>query len=207
MCTQPQKITLEFRHNYYEAVDVVIAELERRFDRSSSSQVVVMEIEQLLLDAANGKQIDEIPTSVKTLYKTDLDMPRLHAQLGILRDVVRVSQLCSDRTITIGLSSIISVMSQASDTVQQMFDQVITMVQPYLSIPVSTATAERTFSVLRRLKTYLRTDMSQKRLNNALLLHVHKDYTDKLDMIKIANDFVQSNERRRRYFDIFREFD
>ena len=94
MCTQPQKITLDFRHNYYEAVDVVIAELERRFDRSSSSQVVVMEIEQLLLDAANGKQIDEIPMSVKTLYKTDLDMPdRLHAQLGTLRDVVRVSQL------------------------------------------------------------------------------------------------------------------
>jgi hypothetical protein len=99
-------------------------------------------------------------------------------------------------------------MSQASDTVRQMFDQVITMVKLYLSIPVSTATAERTLSVLRRLKTYLRTDMSQKRLNNALmLLHVHKDYTDKLDMIKIANDFVQSNERRRRYFDIFREFD
>ena len=93
-----------------------------------------MEIEQLLLDAANGKQIDEIPTSVETLYKTDLDMPRLHAQLGMLRDVVRVSQLCSDRTITI--SSIISVMSQASDTMRQMFDQVTTMVKLYLSIPV-----------------------------------------------------------------------
>ena len=62
MCTQPQKIT--FRHKYDEAVDVVIAKLERRFDRSSSSQVVVMEIEQLPLDAANGKQIDEIPTPV-----------------------------------------------------------------------------------------------------------------------------------------------
>ena len=57
-----------FRHKYGEAADVIIAELERRFDRSSSSQVVVMEIEQLLLDAANGEQIDEIPPSVKSLY-------------------------------------------------------------------------------------------------------------------------------------------
>ena len=65
-----------FRHKYYEAVDVVIAELERRFDRSSSSQVVVTEIEQFLLDAANGKQIDEMPTSVKSLHKTDLDLSR-----------------------------------------------------------------------------------------------------------------------------------
>ena len=105
-----------FRHKYYEAVDVVIAELERRFDRSSSSQVVVMEIEQLLLDAANGKQIDEIPPSVKSLYKTDFDMPRLHAQLGMLRDVVRVSQLYSDRTITI--FPIISVVSHVRQVIQ-----------------------------------------------------------------------------------------
>ena len=34
-----------FRHKYYEAVNVIIAQLERRFDRSSSSQVVVMKIE------------------------------------------------------------------------------------------------------------------------------------------------------------------
>ena len=88
-----------------------------------------------------------------------------------------------------------------------MFDQVTTMDTLKLSIPVTIATAERSFSVLRRLETYLRTNTSQKRLNNALLLHVHKDYTDKLDMIKIANDFVQSNERRRRYFGICREFD
>jgi hAT family C-terminal dimerisation region len=73
-------------------------------------------------------------------------------------------------------------MSRASDTVlpvRQLFDQVTTMVKLYLSIPVTTATAERTFSVLRRLETYLRTNMSQTRLNNALLLHVHNDYTDK----------------------------
>ena len=88
-----------------------------------------------------------------------------------------------------------------------MFDQVTTMVKLYLSISVTTATAERTFSVLRHLKTYPHTNMSQKRLTNAMLLHVHKDYTDKLDMIKIANDCVQSNECRRRYFGIFREFD
>ena len=88
-----------------------------------------------------------------------------------------------------------------------MFDQITTMVKLYLSISVTTVTAERTFSVLRRLKTYLRINMSQKRLNNALLLHVHKYYTDKLDMIKIANDFVQSNERIRRYSGIFRESD
>nr|XP_014342376.1 PREDICTED: oxygen-regulated protein 1 [Latimeria chalumnae] len=45
---------------------------------------------------------------------------------------------------------------------------------------------ERTFSTLRRLKTCLRSMMNQDRLNNLLLLHVHKDWADKLDLKQIA---------------------
>ena len=42
-----------------------------------------------------------------------------------------------------------------------------------LTIPVSTATAERSFSCLKRLKTYLRSTMGQTRLQNLAILHSH----------------------------------
>ena len=54
---------------------------------------------------------------------------------------------------------------------------------------------ERTFSSRRRLKNYLRLTMGQEQLNN-LLLHIHKDMTDKIDILDIAREFVQTNERR-----------
>ena len=45
--------------------------------------------------------------------------------------------------------------------------------------------------------------MTQQRLNNVLILHVHKDRTDKLDLRKVGQEFVGDNERRIKYFGSF----
>ena len=42
-----------------------------------------------------------------------------------------------------------------------------------LTIPVTNAEAERSFSTLKRLKTYLRSTIGQERLNGLALLAVH----------------------------------
>ena len=51
------------------------------------------------------------------------------------------------------------------------------------------ATSERSFSALRRVKSYLRTTMGQQRLNYLMLLHVHKERTDNLDLRSVLNEF------------------
>ena len=79
--------------------------------------------------------------------------------------------------------------------------EVDTLVRIYLTIPVNTATGERSFSALRCMKTYLRwSTMSQQHLNNRMLLNVHKDLKDGLDLPTIARQFVDANERGRRFF-------
>ena len=42
--------------------------------------------------------------------------------------------------------------------------------------------------------------MSQRRFNNIMLLNVHKDLTDGLDMPTIARQLVDADERRRHFF-------
>ena len=61
---------------------------------------------------------------------------------------------------------------------------------------MTSATAERTFSMLRRLKNYLRSTMTQQRLNHIMLLHTHKDRTDDITLLDIAKDFISFNDRR-----------
>ena len=51
--------------------------------------------------------------------------------------------------------------------------------------------------------TYLRSTMSQERLNNLMILHVHKELTDALDLVHVANEFVRANESRVRSFGKF----
>ena len=42
--------------------------------------------------------------------------------------------------------------------------------------------------------------MSQQRLNNIMLLNVHKDLTDGVDLPTIPRQFVSANERRKHFF-------
>ena len=70
-------------------------------------------------------------------------------------------------------------------TARDMFTEVDKLIRLYFTIPITTATGERSFSVLRRIKTYLRSTMTEERLNNAMLLHCHKDLCADLDLIDI----------------------
>ena len=42
----------------------------------------------------------------------------------------------------------------------------------------------------------LRTNMTKERLNNLMVLHVHKPRTDSLDMIEVANSFADTEHRQ-----------
>ena len=70
---------------------------------------------------------------------------------------------------------------------------------------MTSATSERTFSVLRRLKNYLRSTMEQDRLNNCLLMHCNKSITDTLGNVKIAKRFACANDLSKGHFGKFEQ--
>ena len=56
-----------------------------------------------------------------------------------------------------------------------LFPNIIKLIRIIICKPVSSVTCEHSFSGLRRLKTWMRNSMSNERLNNLLLCHVHKE--------------------------------
>ena len=60
-------------------------------------------------------------------------------------------------------------------TNEELYPSIRTVLLILYTMPASTATTERLFSALRRLKTYLRTTMLQDRLTSLAVLHVHRD--------------------------------
>jgi len=75
-----------------------------------------------------------------------------------------------------------------------MFNEVEQLVRLLLTVPCSNAETERSFSALRRLKTYLKNTMNQDRLNHLTVLHVHQDRLDIIDTSVIAREFVSKCE-------------
>ena len=72
-----------------------------------------------------------------------------------------------------------------------------------VSIAPSSATTERSFSALRRLKNWLRNSISQSRLNHLAMLHVHQELTEQIDPRAIMKAFIQANSQRKEVFGIF----
>ncbi|XP_065317370.1 52 kDa repressor of the inhibitor of the protein kinase-like [Gordionus sp. m RMFG-2023] len=63
------------------------------------------------------------------------------------------------------------------------FPNILKLLYILATIPISTATNERTFSSLRRIKTYLRSTTSESRLNGLALLNIHRHLTPSTDEI------------------------
>ena len=60
------------------------------------------------------------------------------------------------------------------------------MLQIYYTLVVTSATAERTFSAMYRLKNYLRAIMTENELNDETLMHCHKHRIDTMDTVTKA---------------------
>lgn len=74
------------------------------------------------------------------------------------------------------------------------FPNIRTLLHILSVAPITSATAERSFSALRRIKTYLRSNMGEERLNGLALVHINNDYHVNHD--DVLADFSVKNKRR-----------
>ena len=80
------------------------------------------------------------------------------------------------------------------------FPQLLKLLILFLTIPVTVATAERSFSKLKIIKSYLRSSMSQERLDGLAMLAIEKSAITPDIEERIIKDFLQRNARRRTRF-------
>ena len=136
-----------------------------------------------LLKAAKKVNFDREFNSVIEFHKDDFANMVLKTQL-----VTLVSIILNDiRTF----DQIVGYLKTSNSGV---ISEVIKLTKLVLVCPTTNATSERSFSSLRRVKNYLQSTMNQIRVNNIMVLHVHKERTDNLDLIEIAREFVRGSE-------------
>ena len=85
---------------------------------------------------------------------------------------------------------------------KEMFPNLHTALVIYICLPSSTCGAERSFSMLRRLKTYLRNSQGQERLNNLAILNSHRDRARLLELNDEMDKFISREQIRRNKFGV-----
>ena len=77
------------------------------------------------------------------------------------------------------------------------FPVLVRVLQISMTISVSSAKCERSFSTLKRIKTYLRSSMSEQRLTDLAVLSIERDISDSLDLENVVDAFAQKHKNSR----------
>ena len=136
---------------------------------------------------------------VLQLYKDDFNGDELKAKLETLR-------YFSESTIN-NVKELVEFVQSLSAATKSFVPQVIVLAKILLVMPATNAVSERSFSAIKRVKTYLRSTTSYCRLNHLMVFHVHKDRKDSLNMIEVANAFVERNDSQHPISGVFGEMD
>ena len=157
-----------YRQHYFEAIDLVVNCIKDRFQQPGYE--VYRNLEQLLLKAAENLDVKTEFDFVTSFYGEDFQPDNLRAQLVTFGlEFQRTILAASSMKPTI--HDVREYFCSLSSAQRDLLSQVCVVLKLFLIMPATNATSERSFSALRRVKTYLRNTMSQERLNHLMILH------------------------------------
>ncbi|XP_065664630.1 uncharacterized protein LOC136086269 [Hydra vulgaris] len=187
--------TMEYyRTWYYEVLDVIESQLNQWFPENSMESVIALE--WLLLITANGDTDIKALDNIKVFYKNDIVFEKLKAELSLFKSIKETYNITYKMNIK-QVTSITAIIDMLNDCkgVSIMFSEISKLLKVYLVIPLITCTVERLLSCLRIMKSYSRSNSTQKRLNHLLLLQFYKLSTAEIDVKAIAIDFINGKSK------------
>lgn len=168
------------RQLFYPCLDRMVEELTRRF--SDVGEELMSGI-QACNPTSQSFFSEEALRPLATHYKINLEP----AELLVARNFIqrRMEKEAVPDTITV---------FKLLD--QDMYPTLKAVIQVALTIPVSSCTCERSFSVLRRLHTWLRSTMGQDRLNDLAVMSIEKGNLNAITPDNVIDRFAQLKPRR-----------
>ena len=88
-----------------------------------------------------------------------------------------------------------------SYNLQETFSETVSLLNILITTPMTTAEAERCFSTLKRIKTFLRNSMGQERLNALAMLSMERELVLNMRDFneKVIDRFAALKERRAKF--------
>ncbi|XP_020262945.1 uncharacterized protein LOC109838929 [Asparagus officinalis] len=178
-----------FRVNYFfVVVDMAIASLKERFEQLKTFESIF----GFLCDSDKLKSLDDIQlrdccnhlgSILSHNDSSDIDLNDMFSELRVLRMTLP--------NVSMTAVQILEFVKHAD-----CYPNVSIAYRILLTVPVSVASAERSFSKLKLIKTYLRSTMAQERLGNLAILSIEHEMLQNIDIDSIINDFASKNARR-----------
>lgn len=181
-----------FKRLFYEILDLIINQIELRF-----SNLSLLKFFHLLtvskFDSFHRKFPHELLDSLMGSYPNFFNKEKLQRELEVFYSdpsIFGTSSQLGDITAFIYKNELI-------DDVPEIYKFLCLV----LSIPATSASVERSFSALKRIKSFTRNTMGQSRLNNLSILAIERSLVKDLSQTEIfyenmIDNFALSKNRR-----------
>ena len=156
-------------------LDHLVSEMKHRF---GSAQQKASKLHTLLPGSASE------PDDVVKMYEIDLPSPD-----QIPAEMRRWNRIWENKP-----AAPCTLMDALKECDQDVFPNRHVLLRIGCTVPVSSAENERSNSVVKRLKTYLRSTMREERLSSLALMQIHQNVA--VDFSKVTQEFAERYPRR-----------
>ncbi|XP_048727017.1 zinc finger MYM-type protein 1-like [Ostrea edulis] len=158
-----ESIEDHYRVNYFlPFIDHIISHLNSRFPE----ELKAIFYGNYLVPALLNKINPEIVNAMKTEYMNDLPHPN-----DLQQEIDRWAATC----VRANLQSVKTLTDSIKYADVELYPNIHVILKLLLTLPVGSCACERSFSALRRLKTWCRATMTENRLCGLAMLHVHRN--------------------------------
>lgn len=177
---------------YFVIIDRLIAELTRRMEVYSELNMKFGFFTEG--DKMTRKSLEESVARLCNMYKEDLPTEEefLNECLHFFSFIKTIDDNESPPKNILGLCKAIF-----ENDLIDVYPYVNIALRIFLTMPASNCSAERSFSVLRRIKSYLRATMSHERLSDCAVLSIEKSFTKKVNYDEIIDAFANMKSRKK----------
>ncbi|XP_062198785.1 uncharacterized protein LOC133901428 [Phragmites australis] len=173
---------------FFVMVDIAITSLKTRFEELQEFKSIFgFLMSSTILKSLNGTELKDRCTKFAETFSlagsSDVELNDLISELSVMQLTL------SNRPM-----SAMEIFKFVRDA--DCYPNISVAYRILFTVPVTVASAERSFSKLKLLKNHLRSTMSQERLNGLATLCIEKKLLDEIDIDTIINDFASRNVRR-----------
>lgn len=195
-CTEDVELSPNdfFKKNFFEyLIDVTLNSISERFHALQQH----FDLFSFLFDVSKFKEMDRDKTLLPACKKfekaltfndtSDIDADDLCHELKTLGNITKNEKINNVEDV---LNFI------AKMKLNDALPNAVTAYQILLTLPITVATGERSFSKLKIIKNYLRSSMHEERLNGLAIISIEKDLANSLNYNDIIDKFAAAKARR-----------
>jgi len=180
-----------FRAQCYEALDSILSSLCWRFEKMSQIASDFNFLSGNLLSTMESEKIKLWVNDLALKYDRDLNAAELYSEIENFKYQAPLLMTKFENATQLDFLKHIHQYS-----LKDLYPNLEVALRIFLTIPVTTAPCERSFSKLKIIKNYLRSTISQNRLTGMAILSIEKDILKTISFDDVIDQFASIKSRK-----------